>query len=237
MRLLFHVICMSALLLTLPAASASPLRVAVAANFATTARSLGSTFEAASGQRVEFSVASTGVLVSQILHGAPFDVFLSADAQSPTLLASNDKAVPGSQFCYAAGKLVLLGGTLQDLQSSDKSLAVANPTTAPYGRAAFEVLARKPLDVAGKRRLLRGSNVLQAYQFWTSGGADLALVAASIAGGNGIEIPGEWHTPIEQHATLLSGGRDNPAATEFLSFLASSAVETTIVAAGYRPCS
>ena len=102
MRLLFHVICMSALLLTLPAASASPLRVAVAANFAMTARSLGSTFEAASGQRVEFSVASTGVLVSQILHGAPFDVFLSEDAQGPTLLASYEKAVPGMQFCYAA---------------------------------------------------------------------------------------------------------------------------------------
>ena len=236
MRILFQAVCMSAILSLSAATGASPLRVAVAANFATTARSLGNAFEAASGHRIEFSVASTGVLASQILHGAPFDVFLSADAEAPALVAGSGKAVPGSQFCYASGKLVLLGGTLQDLQSPNKSLAVANPATAPYGRAAFEVLAREPFNRVGERQLLRGSNVLQAYQFWVSGGADLALVAASIAGDKGTEIPGNWHEPIEQHAILLSAGRENTAAAEFLAFLGASTAKTTIATAGYRSC-
>ena len=236
-RVLFHAVCMSALLVLSAAVSASPLRVAVAANFATTARSLGAAFEAASGHRLDVSIASTGVLASQILHGAPFDVFLSADAEGPALLARHQRAEPGSRFCYAAGKLVLLGGTLQDLENPGKSLAVANPATAPYGRAAFEVLAREPFNRAAERRLLRGTNVLQAYQFWSSGGADLGLVAASITGGEGIEIPGDWHAPIEQHAILLSAGRGKPAATEFLAFLGSGSAREMIAAAGYRACS
>ena len=94
MRLLFHVICMSALLLTLPAASASPLRVAVAANFATTARSLGSTFEAASGQRVEFSVASTGVTMIPsdtltVKQFSPTSPFAGVPDSAPAALTHN----------------------------------------------------------------------------------------------------------------------------------------------------
>ena len=114
---------------------------------------------------------------------------------------------------------------------------MANPTTAPYGRAALEVLSRDPFNRVAERRLLRGSNVLQAYQFWSSGGADLALVAASIAGDAGVEIPANWHAPIEQHAILLTFGQDRRAATEFLDFLQSTVAVATIGVAGYRSCS
>jgi molybdate transport system substrate-binding protein len=237
MRILYHAVCMTALLASTSTTWADTLRVAVAANFAATARSLGTAFEARSGHQLDFSVASTGVLVGQILHGAPFDVFLSADADGPATLASSGQADGASRFCYAAGKLVLVGGSLEDLERPDLGLAVANPVTAPYGRAAFEVLARDPFNQVTDRRLLRGSNVLQAFQFWSSGGADLALVAASIAGDAGVEIPVDWHAPIEQHAILLSSGQNRPAAAEFLAFLQSIDAVSTIAAEGYRTCS
>ena len=216
-------------------AQAASLRVAVAANFAATAKLIADDFESTTGTPVALSVASTGVLVTQILHGAPFDIFLAADSEGPALLAARGKALGESQVCYALGKLVLLGATLDSIGGNDARIAIANPATAPYGRAAQEVLSRDSQSPASRQHLLRGSNVLQAYQFWIAGGADQALVAASLAGDEGVPVPADWHSPIEQHAIMVS--ERHPAAGAFMTFLSASSAAATITDAGYRECS
>jgi len=143
--------------------------------------------------------------------------------------------VADSQRCYAVGKLVLLGGTLADIGQDDARLAIANPETAPYGRAAMEVLSRADGNRINDDQLVRGSSVLQAYQFWVSGGTEQALVAASLAGDDGVTVPPQWHTPIEQHAILLT--QEHKQAMAFLSFLQSGQAAATIMDAGYRACS
>ena len=219
------------LLLPLNAIAAEPLRVAVAANFRAVLEQISGRFQAETGQQVRISSASTGVLATQILHGAPFDLFLAADAQAPLTLIKAGIGRLGE--CYARGELVLVGGRLQQLADATRSVAIANPDTAPYGRGALEVLARSEFQPGDGRKLVRGSNVLQAYQFWRSGAVDMALVARSLAPDAKTRIPGEWHTPLEQHLLLI---RESPAATAYLKWLRSDTVRSLIVQAGYRSC-
>ena len=233
-RFINLILCLC-LLPSTQASLADTVRLAVAANFTSTAQTLGKAFEATSPYRVVSSTASTGVLVNQITHGAPFDLLLSADIAGPAALVSAGLADGSSQGCYAVGRLVLLGGELDDLADPGLSLAIANPLTAPFGRAAEEVLQRPEFAGGGGRKLLRGSNVLQAYQFWTAG-ADLALVAAALAPGNGVPVPPDWYTPIEQHAVLLTGGSGKPAAIAYRQFLSTDTARDIIRDAGYGDC-
>ena len=218
------------LLLASPGWAGSPLRVAVAANFRHTLEQISTEFSARTGEQVVLSSASTGVLYSQITHGAPFDILFAADRATPARLEDT----PEAPFCYARGRLVLTGSSqgLQLLADASLSLAIANPKTAPYGRAAEEVLARPDFANAGGRKLVRGSNVVQAYQFWHSGGVDLALVPRSLAP-DGESIPREWHQPIEQHAVLL---RPSAAADAYLNWIRRDTVRALIQNAGYEPC-
>ncbi|MEH6593367.1 MAG: molybdate ABC transporter substrate-binding protein, partial [Halioglobus sp.] len=187
-----------------PAASAGEVHIAVASNFKQTALAINTQFEKETRHLVKLSSASTGVLHSQILHGAPFDIFLAADSQSPEALEAAGYVAPGKRFCYARGLLALAGAkdSLDDLQNPDISLAIANPATAPYGRAALEVLNRPEYTAAKKRKLVRANNVVQAYQYWYSASVDRALVALSLLPHEAVPIPQSWYTPINQQATL-----------------------------------
>ena len=193
------------LLLVSPLWAGEPVRVAVAANFKQTLQQISTQFEAQTGQRVTLSSASTGVLYSQIVHGAPFDLFFAADRETPAKLVALRSGSSGS-FCYARGSLVLAGGdgTLAQLADPQLSLAVANPVTAPYGRAAMQVLAREEFKPGNDRKLVRGNNVVQAYQFWYSGAVDLALVPRALAPDTATPVPQDWYQPLEQHAMVLT---------------------------------
>lgn len=227
-----HRILLSLLMLIpLAASAAEPLRVAVAANFRGTLEAISEQFQNETGHQVRISSASTGVLATQILHGAPFDLFLAADEQAPIALVR--AGIGKGSECYASGELVLVGGTLEQLADSSASLAIANPDTAPYGRAALEALNRPDFEPGANRKLVRGSNVLQAYQFWRSGAVDLALVARSLAPDAETRIPPEWHAPLEQHLLVI---RETPAATAYLKWLRSDTVRSLILEAGYRSC-
>lgn len=219
--------------LAVPALGAEVLRVAVAANFRATLEQVNTVFEQQTGQVITLSSASTGVLATQILHGAPFDLFFAADDQAPATLL--DRGVGQRSDCYAVGKLALVGSDkgLKPLADPALSLAIANPETAPYGRAAAEILAREEFAPAQGRKLVRGNNVLQAFQFWRSGAVDLALVAQSLAPDSATPIPVTWHQPLEQHVLLLN---DSPAAAAYLNWIRSDTVRTQILDAGYEPC-
>jgi molybdate transport system substrate-binding protein len=219
------------LLLLGPGAAAAELRVAVAANFKPTLAALTPLFEQQSGHRVILSSAATGVLHNQIRHGAPFDLFLSADRERAVLLEALGHSA-GSSFCYARGQLALVGGGFRALANPDYSLAIANPATAPYGTAALAVLARPEFAGAAGRRLVRGANVAQAYQFWHSGSVSLALVPLALAPG-GLPVPLDWHAPLLQFAVPL---RASEALSAYLAWLRSDTVKQLIQNAGYQPC-
>jgi molybdate transport system substrate-binding protein len=231
-----------ALLLLLVLASrgnaAEPLRIAVAANFRATLQLASDLFQQETGVRVVLSSGSTGVLYSQIVHGAPFDLFFAADRTSTEQLAGTAGAQGyGEPFCYAVGRLVLAGGngTLAQLGDPALSVAIANPVTAPYGVAAMAVLGRPEFAAGASRRLLRGTNVVQAYQFWHSGAADLALLPRALAPA-APTVPAAWHAPLEQFAIALTPAATNPALASYLKWIRSDRVRTLIADAGYESC-
>lgn len=226
------------LLLAPPALATQVLHIAVASNFQATAKQINTLFESRHGHKTSISSASTGTLYSQILHGAPFAVFFAADADTPKKLGNNAHAGTALRFCYAVGSLVLVGSNNMqgDLADPTLSLAIANPVTAPYGKAAVAVLSRDEFSAGGDRKLVRASNALQAYQHWRTGTVDMALVPRSLAGAQGTEIPISWYTAIEQHVIMLRRGVDHPAADTYMRWLRSDDVQTLIVSAGYKPC-
>ena len=225
-------------LLFISSVRAETVRVATAANFKATAEKINTLFEAEFPHKATLSSASTGVLYSQITHGAPFDIFFAADKASVSKL---EDGIPGAAergFCYALGALVLVGSKNPELDLGNPalSLAIANPNTAPYGRAALEVLQRPQFKSARGRKLVRANNAVQAYQHWHSSTVKLALVPQSLSPDQGTRIPSSWYTAIEQHVILLKKGEDNPAAREYIRWIRSEKVQRLIGNAGYGSC-
>ena len=226
-------------LLPLPALAEQVL-VAVASNFVRPAEALVRVFEAESGHKIELASGSTGQHFAQIVHGAPYDVFLAADQLRPARLV--EMGLASNAFTYAYGRLALIShsfdlmGSEQEYVSEIKFIAIANPETAPYGRAAEQVLQLPELDLLSGATVVQGQNVGQAFAFVASGTADLGLVALSQAQDADFEyfiLEPDWHDPIRQDAVLLAHGADNLAAREFLAYLASDAAQEMIVSFGY----
>ncbi|HIE54626.1 MAG TPA: molybdate ABC transporter substrate-binding protein [Chromatiaceae bacterium] len=248
-RLLAGSACIALLLAGSLHASAAEVRVAVASNFLNTAEKLADQFRHQSGHRVLLSSASSGKLYAQIRHGAPFDLFLSADAERPERLASEGLAVPSQVKSYALGQLVFWAPAYQGderncrdylLHHRDLRLAVANPRTAPYGAASHEALSALGLNPENMR-LVFGENIAQTFAFVASGGTDGGMVAASqlvadsSTPGCRWPIPANLYPPLVQKAVLLQRGADNPAAQAFFDFLSSTEAREQISAAGYLP--
>ena len=241
LRTCIGALCSAVLFLSQPqalATASSELSVAVAANFRGAAQQLAAQFAASTGIVVHISSASTGVLAAQMRRGAPFDVLLGADKIRPQALV-DDGSSSGPARCYALGSLVLLGADSLDnaLADADKSVAIANPRSAPYGAAAMAVLARDGFASASQRRIIRGSNVQQALQFYSSGGADLALVARSLSPTSGLAIPPQWHPRIEQYAVISGRSGNSKSALAFLDYLTGPDATPILTSFGYQPCS
>ena len=229
-------------LISVPPVIADSLHVATAANFKPTLQKLLQDFDSAGSHTIRVSSASTGTLYAQAIHGAPFGILLAADAARPQRLEQEGHAVPGSRITYAIGQLALVyqpalsavaeSGLKQILNRPGLSLAIANPELAPYGQAAAQVLSRRDLQ-APERSLLRASNVLQAYQMWFSGGADIALVAKSLVSENYLPVPTQWYTPLEQQAVLMQTAANKPLALELMQYLQSEQAQKIIREHGY----
>jgi molybdate transport system substrate-binding protein len=233
-----HTLILALLLFFTTPLMADTVRIATASNFKLTAEKINALFEAQSPHKTTLSSASTGIIFSQITHGAPFDIFFAADETSISQLENSKYSAPNQGFCYALGTLVLIGSEKpeRDLADPALSLAIANPNTAPYGRAAWEVLQRLQFKAAKDRKLVRANNALQAYQYWYSSAVDLALVPRSLTSNQGTSIPPNWYTAIEQHVVLLKKGEDNPAAKDYIRWIRSDKVQTLIQNAGYGSC-
>ncbi len=227
---------------------AAEVSVAVAANFTAPMHKLAALFEQASGHKALLAFGSTGKFYAQIRNGAPFQLLLAADEQTPAKLESEGLAVAGTRFTYAVGKLVLWSAqpALVEAQGavlrtgSFRRLALADPKLAPYGVAAVETLTRMGLLAPLTPRLVYGESIAQAYQFVASGNAELGFVALSqvyadgrIGSGSGWIVPSDLHAPIRQDAVLLRSGEQQEAARALLAFLRSDAALAVIRSFGY----
>lgn len=227
-------------------ADADSIRVAAASNFRQAMTSLARQFEEETGHQAILIFGSSGKQYAQIIHGAPFDAFFSADSARPALLEELGKAVPGSRFTYAYGQLVLWypRATLPELNASIletgefNHLAIANPKLAPYGKAAEETLATLGLRDSLSQRLVRGENIAQTFQFVMSGNAELGFVAWSqlqsfepLTEGSYWPVPPGMHRPIEQQAVQL---RDDPVTRAFMLFVRSDTAIKIIREHGYN---
>ena len=224
-------------------ARAETVSVAVAANFTAVAEQLAPLFKAETGHDVSYSFGATGQLYTQITQGAPFEVLLAADDERPARAATEGLGVDGSVFTYAIGTLALYSTSIDLADGAAvlkadtfQKIAIADPETAPYGRAAMETVSALGLSDAITPKLVTGENISQTLQFVESGNAELGFVAASqVIGKPGVWlVPAGLYAPIRQDAVLLETGKDNPAATAFLDFLSSDAAVAVIEAAGYR---
>ncbi|WP_034474507.1 molybdate ABC transporter substrate-binding protein [Aestuariibacter salexigens] len=217
------------------------LRVAVASNFYPTLQSLSNTFSQKTGIGVSLSSASSGTLYAQIVNGAPFDLFLSADALRPRRLQEQQLILAGSRKTYALGKLVLwIPGqtepTIQRLQDVSGRIAIANPRVAPYGSAAKQVIEHADLWTQLQGKLAMGNNITQTYQFVRSGNAAAGFVALSQVVKSAEQmliVPQAWYQPIEQQLVILKRTKQQQLAQQLSDYLLSEPVQRTLATLGY----
>ncbi|CAA0088872.1 Molybdate-binding protein ModA [Zhongshania aliphaticivorans] len=241
-------LCIYALLFTGQLAAA-PLTIAVASNFTAAMTELTREFENISGHQLNVSYGSSGKFVAQIRHGAPFDVFLSADQDKPTVLIDSGLALPESRLTYAIGALALWSkdetllntGNEILLSRTFNKLAIANPRLAPYGLAAVDVLRHFNLEDSTRSSWVMGENIAQTYQYVSTGNADIGFIALSqimtngqLESGSAWLVPPELHRTIKQDAILLKRAGKNKAAIEFMTFLSSVKAKKIISSYSYR---
>ena len=226
---------------------ADEVHVAVAANFTAPMQQIAALFERDTGHKAVLAFGATGKFYAQITNGAPFEVFLAADDETPARLEKEGHGIAGSRFTYAIGKLVLwspdpkrVDAKGEVLKKADfRHLALANPKTAPYGAAAVETMNALSVLPALQSRFVLGENIAQTHQFITSGNAELGFVALSqtykdgkISGSYWI-VPEALHRPILQDAIILARGKDRPATTALMAYLKGERAKAVILNFGY----
>lgn len=249
MKPLKHLLITVALALT-GLAQAGEVSVAVAANFTAPMQKIAAAFAQDTGHVAVLSFGSTGKFYAQIKNGAPFQLLLAADDETPAKLEKEGLALSGTRFTYATGRLVLWskqpalvdakGEVLRKAPGTER-LAVADPKLAPYGAAAMETLQKMGLRATWQPRLVQGESIGQAYQFAASGNAALGFVALSqvmvdgkLSEGSAWIVPAELHAPLRQDAVVLANAKDNAAAAALLAYLKSDKARAIIRAYGYE---
>lgn len=236
-------------------ALAEQVQVAVASNFSAPMKVLQQQFEDSTGHHLRLAFGSSGKFFAQIQHGAPFQVFLSADQAKPEALIKAGYGVAGSRFTYAIGTLVLWSpqaGTVPFdasalrqregvKQQGGQRIALANPKLAPYGLAARQALQQLQLADTTRARWVMGENIAQTYQFVSSGNAQLGFVALSQIQQPGAEpagrywiVPAALHDPIRQDLVLLRNGQNSEGARALVKFMQGEPARRVIAAFGYR---
>src|SRR6202453_688802 len=249
MRKLLGLLLLIVLLIVGSLESTQEITVAAAADMSAALPDLVAAYTKRTGEAVKLSFGASGNLTNQIRNGAPFDVFFSADEQYPQQLIVEGLAAKDTLYRYAIGRLVLWVPNDSPLDLSKlrinalldpsvKKISIANPATAPYGRAAAATLRHFGIYDQVSSRLVVGENISQAAQFVESGNAQAGLVALSHAlapamkdEGRYWEIPLDPYPPLNQAAVVLSKSKQQDAARKFLQFLRTA--EATALLAKY----
>lgn len=217
-------------------APAQELTVAAAADLRPAMDEISAHFQTQSAVKLKVIYGSSGNFYEQIHNGAPFDIFLSANADYPRKLDSTGLALPGSYYEYAQGKLVLLvpadsqldvqKGLQLLLDPAVKKISIADPNHAPYGQAAVAALKSENLYEKVSTKIVAGENISQAASFVSSGAADVGLVAKSLALSPSIrsqvrysEVPASDYPAIRQAGIVLRSSKNQKAAMQFEEYL------------------
>jgi molybdate transport system substrate-binding protein len=228
------------------------LRVGAAADLQPLLPKILTEFTAQTGIHAEASYQSSATLATQIINGAPFDVFMAADLSFPQRVIAAELAEEAQPIVYAQGTLVLWTrndsrfhslsiDTLRD--ASLKSVAIANAEHAPYGRAAQAALQHLGLYDTVKPKLVVAENIAQTAQFVDSGNAELGFISLTSAmtprlkaSGHYVVVPRDAYPPIQQGVVIVKrAGADSAAAHRFLDFLASAPIVHELEAGGLAP--
>lgn len=249
MRCFLFLACLFSLS-ALAAEPGEPIRVAAASDLRFALAEIAALYAKEGHPEPKLTFGSSGKFRTQILEGAPFDLFFSADAENPAALVQAGKNA-GTPFSYARGRLqiwVKNGSPLKPdaklavlRDPSLKKIALANPTHAPYGRIAEEALKKAGLYETVKAKILFGEDISRTAQYVESGGADIGLIAGSLAGapvmkekGRGVYVDPALYTPLDQQGVVLKGPRQ-AAAEAFRAFFAGAASKEILRRYGLDP--
>jgi molybdate transport system substrate-binding protein len=218
-----------------------PLRIAVASNFTPVLKTLLAEFHQQTNINTQIISGATGALFLQIKHGAPFDIFISADSVRPELLEQQNIIVANSRKTYALGQLALLSknskAQLSDLAKIPKHFAIANPKLAPYGKAAKQTLQHLGIWQQYQGKLITGININQTFAQVRSQAVKSGLVANSQVVMNklpGVVIPSHYHQPIRQQLVIIKSSQNIIHAKQLSQFLLSEKIQKKIVSFGYE---
>jgi len=227
---------------------AAEVSVAVAANFTAPMKAIAAEFAKDTGHQAKLAFGATGKFYAQIKNGAPFQMLLSADDETPAKLIQEGMAVADSRYTYAIGTLVLWSAQPGYVDAKGEVLkkgrfnkiALANSKLAPYGKAAVEVLSGMGLINAVAPKFVQGENISQTFQFASTGNAELGFVALSqvmkngkIASGSAWIVPSKLHSPIRQDAVILAAGKGNAAAEALMKYLQGDQERAIVKSYGY----
>ncbi len=222
------------------AANAS-IKIAVASNFKITLDDISKKYKKQTGKTVIISSASTGILFNQIKHGAPFDLFLSADSKRAKLIENSVQGVMGSRFTYAKGRLAFwqpksrVQVTVKSLYHYKGKLVMANPKLSPYGLASKQALMS--MKLWQKNQYIQGENIIQTYQFIDSGNIKAGFVAyvliKQLPKKQYYLVSPNLYKPIEQQGVILAKSKSLDDTKQFVNFLISTKIQQFIKKKGY----
>ena len=220
------------------------LIIATAANVQFAMEEIVKSFKEETGIQCEIILGSSGQLSAQIKSGAPYDVFVSANMKYPQDIFENNLAIRKPSI-YAYGVLVLwthrTSISIRDLVSNSiQKIAIANPTTAPYGKAAVDALKKSDLLDRVNEKLVYGESISQVNQFILSNAVDAGFTSKSVVVSRELENTGKWiaidqdlYNPIEQGIVVIKGDHEKEA-TQFFDFMFSEKGRNILLANGYR---
>lgn len=220
------------------------ITVAAASDLRPAFEELGAAFEEATGTKVTFSFGSSGQLREQIVNGAPFDLFASANVAFVDAVIEAGRGDPATKADYAYGRIVLwtppgveTPTTIEELTDTRfRRIAIANPEHAPYGLAAKEALESAGIYEQIEPRLVYGENISDTFRIAQSGNADVGIIALSLAIADGSHyelIPEELHAPLQQALVVTSTGPRGAAAAAFASFIGSPEGREVMIRYGF----
>ena len=229
--------------------SAENIYIGVASNFFGPIKIIKEDFENKTSHDIIITSGSSGSLYSQIINGAPLDIFLSGDQKLPKMLENNSKGIAGTRFTYATGQLQLWSNNKNLLHKKFpgvlnstviKYIGIGNPKFVPYGFAAKEVLQKLGMFAKLKPKLILGKNINQVFVMGYFGNLDLAFVAKSDViiknneqKGQTWDIPQELYSSIKQDAIMLISGQKKNGVKDFLDFITSDYIKNKIRNLGY----
>lgn len=231
-----------------PPAEGTPLRIAGASDLVAVMEEIKPRFEKSSGAKVDFIPGSSGKLAAQIKEGAPFDVFMSANATFVDDAVAAGACLADTKALYARGRVVMWtpeGAKIEPPAKLDglvdkkyETISIAQPDHAPYGAAAKQALEKLGVWTKVEKRMVYGSNIKETMQMAETGNAEIGLIALSLAikaKGKYVEIPAELHNPIDQALAVCTNGKQQELGKKFAQFMRSSEIVELMTSYGLPP--